>query len=267
MNLPSLSGLSSTLGGLGLLGTSAAKGKSANPLDLVAQFLDKNSKSEKDSDSSGTDLASALGGLNLGFLQGQANAVQALSLNVESSRTDFSISGNGFAARGYQESFALDAQFQMGDQLVQLNLQISRSVIGVAVGNGIGGQTGQADGGGFSFDDLLSKLPDDAKALIAQFQQGQLPQDYFSPENTAKRITDFALSGFGKYGGTTAGDNSQEARQKYADYILPAIDKGFADARKLLGLLPDSISQQIDDTRSLIGDRFDQFVKGLDQSV
>lgn len=267
MNLPLLSGLSS--GSLGLLGAKATKGPSSSPLDLVAQFLEKNSKSSGDNSSSGKSGSSLASGLGLGFLQGQANAVQALTLNVESSRTDFAITGKGFAARGFSENLALDATFQLGDQLVQLNVQISRSVIGIAAGNGIGTNgPGQGNGGnGFSLDNLLAKLPDDARALVEKFRGGSMPRDYFSPENTAKRIADFALSGFGLFGGTKPGDTSPEARQKFADYILPAIDKGFADARKLLGALPDSIGRDIDKTRSLIGDRFDQFLKGLDQSA
>ena len=80
--------------------------------------------------------------------------------------------------------------------------------------------------------------------------------DYFSPENTAARIVNFALSRF-------PGEGTQEDRQKYADYIMPAIQKGYSEARGLLSAfsLPDEVWEQIDETGRLITKMMDEFVK------
>ncbi|MBI5361513.1 MAG: DUF5610 domain-containing protein [Planctomycetes bacterium] len=80
--------------------------------------------------------------------------------------------------------------------------------------------------------------------------------DYFSPENTAARIVNFALSRF-------QGEGVQEDRQKYADYIMPAIQKGFSEARAMLGAfnLPQEVWDQIDETYGLVEKMMDDFIK------
>lgn len=267
MAIPSLSSLGS-LGGLDFLQGRTGK-QGADSLGSLIKSASSNKAPSKESKDQG-ELGSILKGLDLGFLQGQSNAVQALSLNVESSRSEFSLQGNGFAARGFQENLALDATFRLGDQMVSLNVQISRSVVGIAAaGPAAAGLLGQGEGAnGFSLDSLLERLPDDARALVEKFTSGGLPSDYFSPENTANRIADFALSGFKLFeGGAASKENSADSRQRFADYILPAIDKGFADARKILGALPDQISADIDKTRSLIGNRFDDFLAGVNATA
>jgi hypothetical protein len=270
MAIPSLSSLSS-LGNLDLLRGSSRKQGSSGDLSSLLDVPTTNKKSEKLTGADSSDqLSSLLSGLDLGFLQGQSNAVQALSLNLESSRSEFSLTGQGFAARGFQENLSLDATLKLGDQLVSLNVQITRSAVGIAAaGPAAAGLFGQGDdSNGFSLESLLDRLPDDAKELVKKFTSGGLPTDYFSPENTANRIADFALGGYKLFeGGAASRQDSSESRQRFADYILPAIDKGFADARKILGALPQQISDDIDQTRSLIGKRFDDFLNGMNATA
>ena len=86
-------------------------------------------------------------------------------------------------------------------------------------------------------------------------------QEYFSPENTAKRILDVATSFFGvSETGQTLGNN-EAARQKFADSIGGAINQGFSQARDILGKLPDDVSAGIDKTHSLVFSGLADFVK------
>ncbi len=92
--------------------------------------------------------------------------------------------------------------------------------------------------------------------------------DYFSPEKTAGRILDFALSFFDKSQAYKDGGNTQEARQNFSDFIGGAIQKGFDQAGAILGGgLPDEIQSGIDQTHDIVFKGLDDFVKnGLDQS-
>lgn len=90
-------------------------------------------------------------------------------------------------------------------------------------------------------------------------------QEYFSPERTAERILDVALSFFG-YSETGQTDgNSEPARRKFADFIGNAIETGFAQARDILGQLPEDVEAGIGDTHSLVFSGLEEFVKnGID---
>ncbi|QDU62656.1 hypothetical protein Pan216_35230 [Planctomycetes bacterium Pan216] len=193
--------------------------------------------------------------------------LRSLEFSVEASRTSFQASGPGFRAEGFSEQLSLNATFQQGDFLVQLNVEIQRSVLGVAYGSG----ANQESGGGL-LDELLAGLPEDVRGQFEQFlgdgEPSDLLSEFFSPENTANRITDFALGGFGFFeGGTAASENSEESRQRFADYILPAIEEGFQSALGILGELPEETTNELGQTRSLIDERFADFVTGLDSAA
>jgi len=89
-------------------------------------------------------------------------------------------------------------------------------------------------------------------------------QELFSPENTANRILDFALSyyGFGRF----ATDDSSENRAVYRDFIFPAIEKGFQEALSVFGELPQDILDQIHETLAKVQVGFENFVAGSDDS-
>lgn len=211
------------------------------------------SASETQDNPSSPAAKEILGFFGLDDLQSQANLFQ--SVNLSSSRTEFSALGDGFKLGGFTEQISLAASFQRGDQLVQLNVEIQHSVVKFAVGR-------QAEGG-FDLASLLDRLPEDARKLVDSFLSGEKDADYFSPQSTADRIASFALRGFSFFeGGKAAAENSTEARRRYLEYITPAIEKGFKEALDILGALPDKTLAEIRETRSLIQEQLDAFAEG-----
>lgn len=90
-------------------------------------------------------------------------------------------------------------------------------------------------------------------------------QEYFSPENTARRILDVATSFFSLSEVFKAEGESEASRQKFADFIGGAISEGFRQARAILGELPEDVKAGIDKTNSLVFAGLDDFVKnGID---
>lgn len=89
-------------------------------------------------------------------------------------------------------------------------------------------------------------------------------KEFFSPERTAGRIFDFAVKHYGKGSFTGADDEAQ--RTRYRDFVLPAIQQGFDEARAEMGTLPDAVTAEVNKTFDLISSRFDKFVnEGLPQ--
>lgn len=233
------------------------KSKKTNGFDGgLDQLYDLAANKAKNGNSKG-DAASAL----LGAAGIDLSGLTLDSFEFSDEQSQFSIAGDNFAAQGASRKTSLTAEFHSGNTSYRLEIEVTQSIIGVAY-NSAGGPAA-ADGAG-KFGDLFANLPDDVKDKISEFFNGDVAPDYYSPDNTANRIADFALGGFANFGGgSAASENSEASRQRFADYILPAIDKGIADARKILGNLPEEISGNIDKTRDLIGKRFDTFVKGL----
>jgi len=87
-------------------------------------------------------------------------------------------------------------------------------------------------------------------------------KNYFSAQNTAERIYNFATSFYETYLAGTGKVDSEESRQEYKDIIGSAIDEGFEQALSILGDLPDKVSQEIQNTRDIIFEKLDRFVKG-----
>jgi hypothetical protein len=84
-----------------------------------------------------------------------------------------------------------------------------------------------------------------------------------SPEATAGRIADFALSHFEQYAENNGLENNEEGRKQFADFIGQAITKGVDEARGILGslnALNSDIETNIDNTASLVQERLDNFV-------
>jgi hypothetical protein len=85
-----------------------------------------------------------------------------------------------------------------------------------------------------------------------------------SPEGTADRIANFALGFFSKYAENNGLADDEAGRQKYADFIGKAINKGIGEARDILtGLqvLSPEVGNTIDQTADIIGQRLADFVK------
>ena len=90
-------------------------------------------------------------------------------------------------------------------------------------------------------------------------------QEYFSPENTARRILDVATSFFSLSEVFKAEGESEASRQKFADFIGGAISEGFRQAKAILGELPEDVEAGINKTNSLVFAGLDDFVKnGID---
>lgn len=85
--------------------------------------------------------------------------------------------------------------------------------------------------------------------------------DYFSPEKTAGRILDFALSFFPKSSMFEKGGDTEDARQSFADFIGKAIQKGFDEAGAALGKLPDKVQDGVDKTHDIVFKGLEDFIK------
>ncbi len=81
----------------------------------------------------------------------------------------------------------------------------------------------------------------------------------FTPEATAGRIRDFALSMFGTGVGNHTTEDTPESRREYVDYILPAIQKGFDEARAILGALAPEVENGTNRTWTQIQEALDRF--------
>ncbi len=81
--------------------------------------------------------------------------------------------------------------------------------------------------------------------------------EYFSPENTSDRIFRFAMQGYGQ--GSFTGPDDPARRERFGSFILPHIEKGFAQARELLGELPEDIAKIVDRTLELVQGKFQDF--------
>ncbi|HOT28912.1 MAG TPA: DUF5610 domain-containing protein [Candidatus Ozemobacteraceae bacterium] len=102
----------------------------------------------------------------------------------------------------------------------------------------------------------------EAKEPAEQAEKDALTQlqEYFSPERTAERILDVALSFFGLSSMGQAEGNVESGRRKFADFIGSAIEAGFAQARGILGNLPEEIEAGIGRTHSLVFSGLEEFV-------
>lgn len=84
---------------------------------------------------------------------------------------------------------------------------------------------------------------------------------FFSPENTAKRIVDFATGFFGAYSQNHSGRSNEENAAKFSALITDAVKTGFAGAQKVLGN-PDEeseIGKNIEKTFQLVLQGIEEF--------
>jgi len=69
----------------------------------------------------------------------------------------------------------------------------------------------------------------------AYTKQNEQQSDYFSPENTAKRIGDFAMGFMGAFQSNHTDQSASDVTTGFFDLAKKAISKGFDDAKSLLG--------------------------------
>jgi gas vesicle protein len=76
--------------------------------------------------------------------------------------------------------------------------------------------------------------------------------EYWNAENTSQRIVDFALQFYDAFEG---------AGEDFLAMIKGAIENGFAEAKEMLGDLPDPISQLVSDTHDLVMQKLDKWAE------
>lgn len=87
-------------------------------------------------------------------------------------------------------------------------------------------------------------------------------QDYFGPEATSGRIIDFATAFFPASSEFKEGGDTEEARQKFADRMGKAIQKGFDQAiGKIGGNFNGAVKDGVDKTHELVFKGLEDFVK------
>lgn len=87
--------------------------------------------------------------------------------------------------------------------------------------------------------------------------------DYFSPEATAQRIVDFAMSFFPAYSRDNQDMSFEERVDSFKKMVEGAIDEGFKEAMSILGSMPESVTAEISKTRDLIQEKLDSFFEHL----
>jgi hypothetical protein len=88
--------------------------------------------------------------------------------------------------------------------------------------------------------------------------------DEFTPENTAERITSFALSFYSAYQRQHPEMQEEESVNSFISLMTGAVERGINEARDILdglGVLEGEIGENIDKTLELIQGRFDTFRK------
>lgn len=150
--------------------------------------------------------------------------------------------------------------------LLEFHAQSARRV-GSLLGSGPGGP--QAGG----MADLLRSIMEPAFAEEPEAPEAEGWLDrmraLYTPERTAMRIFGFAVSGFGRVGpgaapveGEASGEVASDARERYREYILPAIERGHDAARSVLGALDEEVAAGIGSTMDLVRAFFERFVQG-----
>jgi hypothetical protein len=74
--------------------------------------------------------------------------------------------------------------------------------------------------------------------------------EYWNAENTSQRIVDFATSFIGMFDGSDT---------EFVSMIKDAIEKGFSQAKDVLGNMPDEVSKLTDKTHALVMDKIDKW--------
>ena len=116
--------------------------------------------------------------------------------------------------------------------------------------------------------DLTQELADLATAnptLVTKDDSGQSAADKlaadFAPDKVANRIVGFSTSYYDQWRTQHKLTDGQDARQQFADYIGKAVDSGIGDAKRMLGNVASSISDNIKSTQDQVHSLLDDFVK------
>jgi hypothetical protein len=106
----------------------------------------------------------------------------------------------------------------------------------------------------------LQSVVSDAKSALGISDDEELDT---TPEATANRIADFALSGYDQWSKKHTNLSDDESRKQYSDYIGGAIQEGISQARdflKSLNSLTGDVDSNINSTWETIQKRLNDFV-------
>lgn len=98
---------------------------------------------------------------------------------------------------------------------------------------------------------------------VLQAQMNAMSGDPFSPEATASRIANFALSFFPAFAADNPDMTYDEQVNAFQRMVEGAVGQGFSEALAILGNMPDEVSNQIDETMSLVRDKLSSFFDNL----
>jgi Domain of unknown function (DUF5610) len=151
-----------------------------------------------------------------------------------------------------------------GSARVQVEAMQTRMLFAatIRVSNRVGGLFGGGEKGLDFAAQMAGIMAGHAEAFQAD-ETGMRPIDKlaaeFTPEKTAGRIADFALSWYGQW--LDGREDSTESRAEFAEYIGDAVQQGFDEAAGILGALPENTQAGIDQTHKLVFGALEDFVE------
>jgi len=206
----------------------------------------------------GSDLNTLLGSLSKsnGVGKGRLSAVEVPGVKPRDAGKPEKVEGSQAVG---QQSARMQVQAMQVRMLFEATIKVSYRVEGLS-----GGGEGQLD---FAAQ-MAGIMAGHAEAFEAD-ETGMRPIDRlaaeFTPEKTAGRIADFALSWYGQW--LDGREDTQETRAEFAEYIGDAVQQGFDEAAAILGALPENTQAEIDSTHELVFAALDDFVQnGLQKS-
>ena len=87
--------------------------------------------------------------------------------------------------------------------------------------------------------------------------------EYFTPEKTSDRIVQFATSFMDSYAAIHPDAAKEQQLSGFRELIETAVDAGFGQAKALLGDLPDEVRSVLDETRTLVSKKLDEYFSRL----
>ncbi len=200
----------------------------------------------------GSDLGTLLGSLSKGKGVGKGQLPRIDVPKVKPQDAGQAEEAGSGQAVGHQ-SARMQVQAMQVRMLFEATINVSYRVEALS-----GGGEGQLD-----FAAQMAGIMAGHSEAFAADETGMRPIDRlaaeFTPEKTAGRIADFALSWYGQW--LDGREDSQETRAEFADYIGDAVQQGFDEAGAILGVLPENTQSEIDQTHELVFAALDSFVE------
>ncbi len=227
-------------------------GRNKNKTTTPVQTGDTNQAATTTND---IDNANALGFLNDLPLFNEFKAGLTDAFKMLDGASAGSISAQyelNYSAMQYIANDAGEFEYKETNVSIKLDLNYIKAASGGKTGKEIADAIGNAKDFGSLVENLKNIGQNDMAAAKQSFNPQDMMtslQDYFSPENTAGRIVDFAAALF------PGGD-----RAEFGEKMRKAIQKGFDQAQGILGKVPKSVQDGIDKTHELTMKGLDDFI-------